>query len=335
MKIISKNHIKNLTTLTLTILITFAIHIAISTQQAKAPGPILDINMTTDKQVYDVGDPIEITGNMTADGTLVTDAIVALEILNPNNAPYLIRTVKTGEIPTGYWQVQILDLYTCDSQGNPKNLFKRGQMAYVTIKIKNINTLLSYHIKIAFYIQYSDNTPFIAYYPFETTIEAQQEITCIGSLPIPSSAISGEAIIFASIFSETPSKGGHAYCPEKTTSFYIESTTPTAPPQSQYFNISFKLPKTDVKLGNYTIYARSLYMNSLATEIKGFKVILLGDIVKDGKIDMRDIGEICKLYGTKEGDQNWNPDADLYVDGQINMRDIGRACNNFGKTAIY
>jgi hypothetical protein len=296
---------------------------------------IIDIDIATDKQVYNVGDPICIVGNVTANGTPVYDALATIEIQDPNNQLYLIRTVKTGENLTGYWQVQILDLYTCDSNGNPKNLFNKGKMAYALIKIKNINTLLSYHIKVAFYIQYSDNSPFMAYYPFETTIEPQQEMTFIGSIPIPTSAIPGEAVIFANVLSEAPSNGGYAYCPEKTTSFYIDTTTPLAQPQPQYFNIIFKLPRTNVKIGNYTIYAKSFYLNSIATEIRSFKVVLLGDLVKDGKIDMRDIGAICKLYGTRKDNPNWNPEADLYEDGVINMRDIGRECNNFGKTAIY
>lgn len=296
--------------------------------------PIVDIEMETDKQVYDVGDPIRITGNVTADGVPVSDALVAIEIRDPNNNPYILRTVKTGEIPSGYWNVQILDLFTCDSQGNPKTLFNKGSMAYVSMTIKNVNSL-THHVKAALYIQYSDNTLFTAYYPFELDIEPGQEIRNIGSLPIPSNAKSGQTLIFAGLFSGTPVNGGTAYCPEKTTSFYIASTTPPAQPQPQYFNITFKLPKNDVKLGDYIIYARSKYQNSLATEIKSFKVILVGDVVKDGKIDMRDIGAVCGLYGTKEGDPNWNPNADVVKDGKIDMRDIGKVCNNFGKTAIY
>ena len=297
--------------------------------------PIVDIEMETDKQIYNVGDPVRISGNVTADGVPVNDALVAIEILSPYGSPYLIRTVKTGENPSGYWKVQILDLYTCDSQGNPKTLFKKGAMAYVFISIKSYDTYFTHHVKVGFYTQYSDNSPLIAYYPFETDVEPGHEIQSIGSLPIPSSAISGETLIFASLFSGTPANAGTAYCPEKTASFYIASTTLPAQPQPQYFNITFKMPKKDVKLGNYMIYARSMYQNSLATEIKSFEVILVGDVVKDGKIDMRDIGVVCSLYGTQEGDTNWNPAADVNNDKKVDMRDIGIVCNNYGKTAIY
>lgn len=297
--------------------------------------PIVDIGMETDKQIYNVGDPVRISGNVTADGVPVNDALVAIEILSPYGSSYVIRTVKTGEIPSGYWKVQILNLYTCDSVGNPKTLFNKGAMAYVFISIKSNDTYLTHHVKVALYTQYSDNSPLIAYYPFEIDVEPGHEIQNIASLPIPTNAQSGEAVIFVSLFSDTPANAGTAYCPEKTASFYIASTTPPAQPQLQYFNITFKMPKKDVKLGNYMIYARSMYQNSLATEIKSFEVILVGDVVKDGKIDMRDIGAVCNLYGTKEGDPNWNPAADVTNDKKVDMRDIGIVCHNYGKTAIY
>ena len=295
---------------------------------------ILDIDMKTDRQTYNVGDPVYITGNVTIDGELVNDALVAIEILNPYNNPYVIRTIKTGENTSKYWKVKILDLYTCDEKLNPKSLFNKGSTAYIFLRVKNVyaSTL---HIKAALYIQYSDNTPLQAFYPFETDVEGGKEFNFTVSLPIPTDAPSGETVIFASMFSGAPTSGGIPYCPENTTSFFITSLTPSAKPQPQYFNITFNIPKKNVKLGNYTITARTLYLNSLATDYKVFTIVLMGDIVKDGKIDMRDIGSICSLYGTKEGDSRWNPEADLYKDGIINMRDIGIECSNFGKSAIY
>jgi hypothetical protein len=110
--------------------------------------------------------------------------------------------------------------------------------------------------------------------------------------------------------------------------------------------MSFKLPKYDVKLGNYTIYARSDYLDQLATDIKEFKVILLADVtgptmgVPDGKVDMRDIGRFSGLYGVIIGNPNYDPKCDItgpvhrVPDGVIDMRDIGVACGDFGNTAI-
>ena len=298
---------------------------------------IVEIKMEIDKQTYNVGDTIYTSGNVTLDGTPVNDALVAIEIRDPYNnpdVPYLLRTVRTGENYSQYERVRISNLYTCDSQGNPKNLFNKGSMAYVSITIKSFHQLTQ-HVEAGLYIQYSDSTPFKAFYPLKINIGMGEEIQNTVSLPIPSAAPSGETIIFASLFTDSPVNGGTAYCQEQTTSFYISSTTPNAPPIPQYFNITFTLPRTDVKLGRYVIYARSNYALRLATGIVPFEVILLGDVYKDGRIDMRDIGIVCSLYGVKEGDPDWNPDADLYKDGTINMRDIGVECSNYGKTGIY
>jgi hypothetical protein len=293
----------------------------------------VDIQMQIDKQTYNVNETVYINGNVTENGTVVTDALVAIEILDPVNDPFVLRTVKTGANVSDYWKVHIPDVSTCDEMGNAKTLFGIGETAYLSITIEN-NDTLDHFVKAAFCLQYSDNSVLNAYYPFQTNVETGREIQINSSFPIPTNAIPGEVLIFASLFSDAPSTGGTAYCPERISSFYISSTVPHALPQPSYFNLTFKIPKNDAKLGDYTVCARSEYHLALATEIKQFKVVLLGDLVKDGKIDMRDIGLLCTLYGTQVGDPRWNPDADIYPDGRINMRDVGMECNNYGATAI-
>jgi len=58
----------------------------------------------------------------------------------------------------------------------------------------------------------------------------------------------------------------------------------------------------------------------------------LGDINGDGKVDMKDIGVLARLFGIKAGDTNWNPDCDLNSDGKINLMDVALAARNYGKT---
>ncbi len=62
----------------------------------------------------------------------------------------------------------------------------------------------------------------------------------------------------------------------------------------------------------------------------------LWDLNGDGKFDMRDIGIIVKAFGTKEGDADWNPDADLtgsqgQPDGKVDIRDVALAAKYFGE----
>jgi len=62
------------------------------------------------------------------------------------------------------------------------------------------------------------------------------------------------------------------------------------------------------------------------------KVKILGDINGDGKVDMTDVYEIAKAFGSYPEHPRWNPDADLNKDGKIDMRDIYRVVTNFGRT---
>ena len=296
---------------------------------------VVQVTLATDKQVYDVGETVRISSGVVVNGTKVTDALVAAEVISPYNNSYLIRTVKTGEILNANWKVQILDLRTCDFQGNSKTLFNTGEVVYVFVLVKNADTLLTHHVKMALYVQFSDATPFAAFYPFEMDIEPGRQVNNTVSLPLPSNAVVGETQVFASVFSGSPATSGTAYSPERTVSFYINSTTPTAAPQPQYSNITYRIPSNDAKLGNYTVFASSLYQNTLAMQHATFQVILLGDVVKDGVVDMHDVQVVLALFASKVGDLNWNPNADVFKDGVINMRDVALVCNDFGKSATY
>jgi hypothetical protein len=51
----------------------------------------------------------------------------------------------------------------------------------------------------------------------------------------------------------------------------------------------------------------------------------------DGKVDMRDIGAIGRLFGVSYPDPRYNPNYDLNGDGKISMVDIGIAARHFGE----
>jgi len=59
-------------------------------------------------------------------------------------------------------------------------------------------------------------------------------------------------------------------------------------------------------------------------------LIMLGDINNDGKVDMKDVGIIARLYGSTETSDNWIQDADIIQDGIIDMRDVAIAAREFG-----
>ena len=59
--------------------------------------------------------------------------------------------------------------------------------------------------------------------------------------------------------------------------------------------------------------------------------IPLGDITRDGKIDMRDLSIVARSFGTYPSHPDWNPEADITEDGKIDMRDLATVARNFGK----
>jgi hypothetical protein len=293
----------------------------------------LDIDIATDKQTYNVGEQVTISTNITLDGNPIV-SLAAIEIQNPNENPYLIRTAATGDLSGINFRVQILDIYTCNAQGVPQTTFNPGTFAYANLTIKNIDNYNSYPIKAGIYVQSSLNTPILAFYPLAMEIEKGQTVSILFSIPIPPDAPQGEAKIFASLFTDSPKNMGYPHCPEKTATFYITTTTPM-PPQPQYINIIFNFPNQNVKLGNYTIYATAHYIIQTKIEMKQFAAILIGDIVKDGKINARDITACILLFRTTPQSPNWNPEADVVKDGIIDARDVMFLVLSFGKTAIY
>jgi len=57
------------------------------------------------------------------------------------------------------------------------------------------------------------------------------------------------------------------------------------------------------------------------------------DLNGDRKVDIRDVTKVALAFGSKPGDNNWNPIADLNNDEVIDIRDITVVALEFGKTA--
>lgn len=234
---------------------------------------ILDINMAIDKPAYNPGETVKLSVNVTLDGILQNDTLAAIEVDFPDGNLFLIRTIETGNTSGGYWKVQILDLYTCDAYGNPRTTFNRGGTAYVRLRLKNID-VVKHHVLAAFFIQCSDNTPLPqgAFYSLDVDVEGGEEIDNIKTFPISSDAPTGEAAVFASLFTNRPRNIGTPHCPGKMANFSIQTTTPPMPPQPQYSNLTFTLPEKDLPRGNYKIYGTTRHNIDTDIEIKQFTV---------------------------------------------------------------
>jgi len=297
----------------------------------------LTLTITTDKITYTAGETVNIQGNLTLDGEPVHDAIIALEV-DTKYGYYVFRTLKTGTVEHLNWLVEISDLYPCDMYGNRKEAFTRGSTGYVNITWKNKSTTVQ-TVLTAIYLQFSTGSPFTVFYTIGQT-SANSSSYWIASFPIPSSSPYGTTTIYASLFTDFPKNGGVPYCPERNATFTITSTLNIAsqPHETQgiststpSFQTSILLPRTDLILDNYIIYATCKY-GTQANAHKIFEAILVGDINNDKKVDMIDIGFVSQGYGSTPTSPNWDLRCDLNSDDKIDMKDIGIVCKYYGCT---
>ena len=306
--------------------------VALSIQTVGA-APVLQIEITTDGAVYNVSDNVNINANITLDGSPAAN-VAAIEIVSPYGNPYIVRTIKTGNVSQMYARVQFVDLYMSASDGTPKTLFYPGDIAYINVTIKNIDVVDRF-VLIGLYAQGSDNAPLYAYFPTSGILGAGHMVTYLLSFPIPTKAPIGQSSLFGSLFTDHPANGGHAYCPEQAANFSVGASIPEMPQQPEYSNMTFSLPKKNVKLGNYTIYAATNFnVFQTSTDTEQFAVVLLGDIYKDYVVNMKDIATDVVLFRTTPSSPNWNPDADINKDGVVDMRDIAMLVHFFGNSAV-
>jgi hypothetical protein len=300
--------------------------------------PALVLNVTTSKPVYNAGETLEIRGNLTNNGTLVPDGLVLLQINNPKGNPWTVRTLTTGEPPSGPFPVEVLNVTSTDSSGQPKSLFNPGQDAGFKVYIRN-NALLPYHVLALINLYYSNGVPFKLFKIYNATIDADTTISA-STYPvhIPSvleGVVYGKASAYASVSDDFPNRTGFAYGPEANGTFNIVnggggSTPPASPPGT--FN--FTIPLKSIWLGNYSIYANVRYgfQTSLSTNM--FTVILIGDLNGDGKIDIKDISIVAKAYGSDPSKPNWNPIADLNHDDKVDIKDVAIVAKVFGVVTL-
>jgi len=106
-------------------------------------------------------------------------------------------------------------------------------------------------------------------------------------------------------------------------------------------NMTFSWNTTSFAKGNYTLnaYAEPVPEESCLsdnTQISWVIVSRMGDVTgpngyPDGKVDMRDIGSVARLFFVSHSDQMYNPDFDVIYDGIINMKDVGLVARHFGE----
>lgn len=325
-------------------------------------GQGLQITLATDKQSYNLGEEVVLTGNLTLDGEPASEGLVSIQIDNPCDEHFVIRTIPTGPNITDTWPMEIVAVIPCGPEGVPKYTFQRGEYVGFNITVRNgwvernvivtINTYYSDGVSFAA-MEFTRITPLHAY---ETVSVAFPEL-----IKISEGAPLGTATVYANAFdTKWPKDGGFVLCPEKSADFEIttstassEGLTANSASTAGNFNITFRIPLINAHLGDYTVYAISFYQfHYLTTSQITFKVVLITDITGDGKVNMKDISMVARAFGafhvkdpaSPKYCEYWHdppcgtcphdPKCDLVEDDKINMKDVSRVARDFGKAGI-
>jgi hypothetical protein len=309
--------------------------------------PILTLTLNTNEQIYNVGEDVEIYGALFYkwEPNIPVVDLVTLQIKYPSpHGLCMLRTLPTGSIEQENWLVEILQVFPCDQNGNPKNSFKRGTLAYFKIQWKN-NDDASHYAIITLTLCYGNSVPFYAYSPNAGTLAPNETRLAMFQVPIPSDATLGPARIYVSALLDWPSNSGHAYCPEKSADFTITSSSSfTTSTKSQIadfslaesgtYNLAFQIPSTGAFIGNYTIYASSRLLGTQqAINTTTFEVILLGDVNEDFVVDGQDYQIIKNAIPSTPGSPEWNPKYDLNNDDVVDGQDFLLVKINIGDYA--
>jgi hypothetical protein len=315
----------------------------------------LVLNLAVNRPASDLGDEIAISGNLTMNGTPVTDGLVAIQVLDPGTSTMVVRTLNTGTDPAEPWIVEIFDFYTCNLLGKVQTSFPRGSIVGFTVKL--VNHVSSAHaVVVPVYIQYVDSRPFKSFIIYNGTIDGGKTVNVTAYIQMRDDAPIGITYAYASALTGYPSDHGFAYAPENATTFEMTLLAQAASGGSQAqsalnadggsFSISFKTNGFGGVLGNYTAYATSWYLPHFINNQTTFEIVLTGDItgptlgVPDMKVDARDVSRVAKAYGSRAGpppSPNWDPICDItgpiwrVPDGRVDARDVAACARNYGK----
>jgi PKD repeat protein len=247
----------------------------------------LILTVNTNKQVYYLGEKVEIYGTFKNDSLPVSDSLIAIEVDEPG-APLALRTITIGTPPTP--TVSIRNVFLCDQTGGPKDTL------YIPIPAPplvdaylymTLDTSTPLNITAAFTIQDNKTVP-VATVTHRTNITGSTSLKLF--VPIPPSTSTGTATVYANVYTHLPKLDGHALGQEKNGTFQIvrgsggtgttntlplseNSSTPIAAASETNgtYEMNFRL-SDDPENGTHTVYCSSKVGQTLVTNSKTFEV---------------------------------------------------------------
>jgi hypothetical protein len=98
--------------------------------------------------------------------------------------------------------------------------------------------------------------------------------------------------------------------------------------------LSTKMAKSGIAQVTLILYV-SLY--AAATSFT-FNIVLsgsdhlLGDVNKDGIVDLKDVTKVAKAYGSTPSSPGWDPNCDINMDLVVDLKDYFIVCKNYGQS---
>jgi len=243
------------------------------------------VTVATDKLVYSLGENIQIHGNLTIDGSSL-QGLVALEVDDPRDRGIVFRTMQIGTpSPTN---ITILNLYSCDSGGTPKESFQRGASSlpyefYANVTVRN-NGAIAKNVTITLNTYDQDLTP-LGVSRTSFLLLGQSSAFKLSHISIPEWASLGNGTVYANVFTDPPKDGGTSYCPEELDTFQItDSLQGGSAPEMQSlqssgnYNLTLRIPP-DASNGVYWVYVGAFYQGQsvLSDTVFGVNTIIVPD----------------------------------------------------------
>lgn len=254
--------------------------IGILAQLCKAQ--LLHVTVYANKFFCIPDEDLTIFGNLTFQGNPVEEnGLVGLQIVDATGSPVVVRVLNVGPYTTSP-RVSILSVTPCDFYLNPKNSFERGEEAYFYVVAKN-NDVVPLSVLMVATIVEGLNRPLSFPSSVKLTVNPGAQVGYrFGPIIIKTWASSGEAKVYANVFSDWPEKQGVPYCPEKSASFKIiglEDDCPSGSGSSSSqssSNNSYRLAmrlSPEASSGLNSIHASACYRSFSAYSVGYFTVL--------------------------------------------------------------
>jgi PKD repeat protein len=229
--------------------------------------PTFSVTAAPNQPTYHLRQAVDVSGSLMQDSSPVSDALVSIEVRNPRDDLFLVRTIPIGN-PDESWTVSITDAHILDQSGNPtdKALIDSMVQLFVTVHNNQLNQVSGY---VTVTVYDGNLIPIrVAWSPI--SLSPGGDVSRQWSCYIPEWAYCGKATLHCNVYTNLPKNHGFPYTPEKTFQFYItrnlELGAPYRSPKNSYttlpgqYNTTFQVPPDSLTFpGDYTVHVTGRY----------------------------------------------------------------------------